>query len=104
MPFFAAVIEAVHLRCDGSFLSMLSSSVTNVWILASNVGMYQVMLDMLTTRLEQAKMRWKPKSLEFMLVNHEEPQLKAKITVSSQEHCQEGVLLRHWTLRHSDEE
>ena len=60
----------------------------NVWLFASSVGMYQAMLDMLTLRLEQAKLRWKPKSLEFLLVNHGDLKRKAEITVQSKMHAE----------------
>ena len=40
----------------------------NVWIFATSASMYQSMINIFTLRLERAKMRWKPKSLERMVI------------------------------------
>ena len=73
----------------------------NVWLFATSVGMYQAMLDMLTFRLEQAKLRWKPKSLDFLLVNIGDAKKKAKITVHSGLHAEgeRGEATLHYTQK-----
>ena len=53
--------------------------------------MYQAMIDMLTCRVEEAKLRWKPSSLEFMVVDHSPDQRPVQITVTSKAHDEDGT-------------
>ena len=53
---------------------------------ATSAGMYQCMVDILTCQLKDAKLRWKPRSLEFMVVSHLPVPSSTAITAYSKLH------------------
>ena len=63
----------------------------NVWIFASSHGMYQVMVDMLTWKLEAFGLRWKPRSLEYMAISKVPIPDNQTITINSMAHSEDGI-------------